>query len=46
MLDKTEDISVAAENWLAQFESALAAPDDGSLERLFHPTVSGAMCWR
>ena len=36
MLDKTEDISVATENWLAQFESALAAPDDGSLKSLFH----------
>lgn len=45
MLDKTEDISIAAADWLAQFESALAAPD-GVLESLFIPTVSGAMCWR
>src|ERR1700753_3284811 len=37
MLDKTEDISVAAENWLARFESALAARDDNSLAALFHP---------
>ena len=37
MLDKTDDISISAENWLAQFESALAKPDDGSLEKLFHP---------
>jgi len=34
MLDKTDDISVAAESWLAQFESALANP--GELEALFH----------
>ena len=37
MLDKTDDISVAAERWLAQFEDALAKPDDGSLKALFHP---------
>ena len=37
MLDKTDDISVAAENWLAQFEDALAKPDDGALKTLFHP---------
>jgi putative flavoprotein involved in K+ transport len=37
MLDKTDDISVAAENWLAQFEDALAQPDEGSLKPLFHP---------
>jgi cation diffusion facilitator CzcD-associated flavoprotein CzcO len=37
MLDKTEDISVAAENWLTRFESALAAPGGGSLDALFHP---------
>ena len=37
MLDKTDDISIAAENWLAQFESALASPEDGSLKTLFHP---------
>ena len=23
MLDKTDDVSIAAENWLAQFEEAL-----------------------
>ena len=28
MLDKTDDISVAADNWLAQFEDALTSPDD------------------
>ena len=32
MLDKTDDISVAADNWLAQFEDALAKPDDGLLK--------------
>jgi putative flavoprotein involved in K+ transport len=37
MLDKTDDISVAADNWLAQFEDALARPDDGALKTLFHP---------
>ena len=37
MLDKTDDLSVAVENWLAQFEDALAKPDDGLLESLFHP---------
>src|SRR6185437_12897249 len=36
MLDKTEDISIAAGDWLAQFESALATPH-GLLEPLFHP---------
>jgi len=37
MLDRTDDSSVAADNWLAQFEEALAKPDDGSLATLFHP---------
>jgi cation diffusion facilitator CzcD-associated flavoprotein CzcO len=37
MLDRTEDVSVSAENWLAQFESALTGCDDGWLRRLFHP---------
>jgi cation diffusion facilitator CzcD-associated flavoprotein CzcO len=37
MLDRTDDISISAENWLAQFENALASPDDGSLTTLFHP---------
>ncbi len=37
MLDRTDDISIAAENWLAQFERALAKPDDGLLKSLFHP---------
>jgi cation diffusion facilitator CzcD-associated flavoprotein CzcO len=37
MLDRTDNISVAAEDWLAQFESALAKPDDGLLKTLFHP---------
>jgi cation diffusion facilitator CzcD-associated flavoprotein CzcO len=36
MLDKTDDISIAAENWLAQFESALATSDDAPLKSLFH----------
>src|SRR5216117_689701 len=37
MLDRTDDSSVAADNWLAQFEEALAKPDDGLLKTLFHP---------
>jgi len=36
MLDRTDDSSVAADNWLAQFEEALAKPDDGLLKTLFH----------
>src|ERR1700742_5230894 len=36
MLEKTDDISVAADNWLAQFEDALARADHGLLESLFH----------
>lgn len=35
MLDKTDDISVAADAWLAQFEEALTRPDDGLLKTLF-----------
>ena len=37
MLDKTDDVSIAADTWLAQFESALAKPGDGRLKTLFHP---------
>jgi hypothetical protein len=37
MLDRTEDISIATENWLAQFESALATLDENLLKSLFHP---------
>jgi cation diffusion facilitator CzcD-associated flavoprotein CzcO len=40
MLDRTDDISVAAESWLAQFESALKNPDE--LKALFH----GESYWR
>jgi cation diffusion facilitator CzcD-associated flavoprotein CzcO len=35
MLDKTDDLSVAADAWLAQFEDALARPEDGLLDSLF-----------
>ena len=35
MLDKTSDIAIAAESWLAEFEAALG--NDGTLESLFHP---------
>jgi cation diffusion facilitator CzcD-associated flavoprotein CzcO len=37
MLDRTDDISIAVESWLAQFESALAASDHELLKNLFHP---------
>ena len=37
MLDKTDDIAVAADNWLARFDDALAKSDDGALKTLFHP---------
>ncbi len=37
MLDRTDDVSISAENWLAQFESALASRGDGALKTLFHP---------
>jgi putative flavoprotein involved in K+ transport len=42
MLDRTDNVSITAENWLTQFESALvesalAGPDDGALKTLFHP---------
>ena len=36
MLDKTDDVSVVAENWLAQFEGALTEADDTALRDLFH----------
>jgi len=36
MLDRTDDVSIAAENWLAQFESAIARPDEPALKNLFH----------
>jgi cation diffusion facilitator CzcD-associated flavoprotein CzcO len=37
MLDRTDDISIKAENWLGQFERALADPAGGPLKTLFHP---------
>src|SRR5215208_57677 len=37
MLDRTDDSSVAADTWLAQFDEALAKPDDRLLKTLFHP---------
>ena len=42
MLDKTDDISVAADTWLARFEDALRKPGDGALNFLFLPDSS----WR
>ena len=37
MLDKTEDIAVFAETWLARFESALGEANDDALRSLFLP---------
>jgi len=37
MLDRTDDVSVSAAHWLAQFEGALAHPEGGALQALFHP---------
>jgi len=37
MLDKTDDVAVAAEHWLAQFEAALSDADQTALKHLFHP---------
>jgi cation diffusion facilitator CzcD-associated flavoprotein CzcO len=37
MLDRTDDVSAAAENWLAQFENAIAKRDEPLLKSLFHP---------
>ena len=37
MLDKTSDIAIAVEAWLAAFEAALTSHDDGALRKLFHP---------
>jgi putative flavoprotein involved in K+ transport len=37
MLDGTENIAAAVDNWLAQFETALARSDEGLLRTLFHP---------
>ena len=37
MLDRTDDVSTSAEEWLAQFENALAKPHEPLLASLFHP---------
>jgi cation diffusion facilitator CzcD-associated flavoprotein CzcO len=37
MLDKTDDLSLAADNWLSQLEDALIRPEDGLLDTLFRP---------
>jgi cation diffusion facilitator CzcD-associated flavoprotein CzcO len=36
MLDKTNDVAIAAESWLAQFETTLTGAGDGALKILFH----------
>ena len=37
MLARTENIATSVNHWLAQFEEALAEPDDVLLKTLFHP---------
>jgi cation diffusion facilitator CzcD-associated flavoprotein CzcO len=37
MLDRTDDISIATDSWLAQFEQALSKLDGSLLKSLFHP---------
>jgi cation diffusion facilitator CzcD-associated flavoprotein CzcO len=36
MLDRTDDVSLAVDRWLAQFEQALAEPEGAGLKALFH----------
>ena len=36
MLDRTDDVSLAAENWLTQFETVLAKPGEPLPKTLFH----------
>jgi putative flavoprotein involved in K+ transport len=35
-MSRTETVATAAQNWLTQFETALARPDDVPLKTLFH----------
>src|SRR6476646_8075266 len=37
MLARADTIATIADDWLAQFERALAGPDDVLLKTLFHP---------
>ena len=46
MLPTTEAIATIAQNWLTQFEKALARPDDVLLKTYFTPIAIGAICWR
>jgi cation diffusion facilitator CzcD-associated flavoprotein CzcO len=50
MLARTETIATIAENWLAQFERAVAGPDEFLLETLFRPDSHWrdllALTWR
>ncbi len=49
-MSSAETITTTAESWLAQFERALAAPDDVLLKALFHPDSHWrdvlALTWR
>ncbi len=50
MLARTESPTTTVDEWLAQFEKALAEPGDGLLRRLFHPESHWrdvlALTWR
>jgi len=50
MLARTDTIATIADDWLAQFERALAEPDDVLLKTLFHPDSHWrdalALTWR
>ena len=50
MLASTDNIVTMVEDWLAQFERALAEPDDVLLRSLFHPDSHWrdvlALTWR
>jgi hypothetical protein len=50
MLSRTEAIATAAQDWLTQFETALAKPDDALLKTLFqtdsHWRDLLALTWR
>ena len=50
MLARTDSVATIADHWLAQFERALADPDDARLKSLFHPDSHWrdvlALTWR
>ena len=46
MLDKTDDIAVAAEHWLASSRAALSDADEARWRGCSIPTATGATWWR